>query len=239
VFKEGGSSDWDYGGVETVSVLKSNNVYWLWYAGYPVRSSSLPLNLKIGAATSNDGITWTRASTSPVLDKGSPGAWDDGWVESPTVIQVNGTFYMWYTGVSTSLNFQIGLAASSDGINWTKQPTPVLSANPANAWENGGVYAPSVIWDGTHIIMWYVGFNSSTFLNATQIGMATSTDGINWTRSTLNPVLGLGQSGSFDEKGPFVPSVLQKDGQYQMWYLRGNSGQEKVGFATATEISGN
>jgi hypothetical protein len=82
--------------------------------------------------------------------------------------------------------------------------------------------------------MWYAGLNASTFLNAMRIGMATSADGVTWTRFLSNPVLDLGVSGAWDEKGCFVSTVVLSGGTYRMWYLSGENPNEKVGLATWT-----
>ncbi len=38
-------------------------------------------------------------------------------------------------------------------------------------------------------------------------------------REPSNPVLDLGEPGELDEKGAFVPSVVLRDTQYQLYYL--------------------
>ena len=65
-----------------------------------------------------------------------------------------------------------------------------------------------------------------------RIGMATSTDCINWTRYPQNPVLDVGTAGSWDERGPFVPSVFFKDNTWMMYYLSGDNPNETIGLAT-------
>jgi beta-1,2-mannobiose phosphorylase / 1,2-beta-oligomannan phosphorylase len=233
VFDAGpGGSDWDRGGIETVTVLKDGGTYKMWYGGYEARTDP-PLTMKIGLATSTDGITWVREGSNPVLDKGSPGSWEDGWIESPSVVKVGGTYYMLYSGITTGYGYAIGLATSPDGVNWTRHPgNPVFRHEPATAWEDGLVYAPALYHDGSRFIMFYVGVNQETFLDAARIGMATSPDCITWTRSADNPVLGLPAPGSWDEHGPFVPTVLYQDGTFEMWYLSGGNPNEAVGLAT-------
>jgi predicted GH43/DUF377 family glycosyl hydrolase len=236
VLMEGGDGEWDRGGVETPFVLKEGGSYWIWYGGYDKRRQP-PMGMSIGLATSPDGVSWTKSPANPVLSPGPPGSWDDGWVESPTVVKTKEGFYMWYSGVNRSQEYRIGLATSEDGIHWVKhRSNPVLSPDPAHPWESGVVYAPSVLREGNQFRMWYVGLNASTFMNAIRLGMATSPDGIVWTRSTHNPVLGLGARGAWDEKGPFVPSALFQDGQYWLWYLSGKNPKERIGLATWTPL---
>jgi len=235
VFMEGlGPTDWDRGGVETVTVLKLGTEFWMWYGGYEVRAFP-PVTMKIGLATSLNGVDWSRYGSNPLLAPGPAGAWDELWIESPVVAAGPGGLYMLYTGVDSGLVYRIGLATSPDGIVWTKYAgNPVLSPNPACAWENGAVYGPALLFDGTQFRMWYVGLNAVTFLDAMRIGMATSPDGTTWTRSPSNPVLDVGNAGQWDAQGAFVPSVILKDGTCMMWYASGANPDEKVGLARWT-----
>ncbi len=233
VLMEGdGSHDWDRGGVETVTVIEDGGQYWLWYAGYQQREDP-PLTMKIGVATSPDGVNWQKAAENPIIDSGSPGEWDESWVESPTVVKVGSTFYMWYTGVDVQMRFRIGMATSADGIHWSKNgANPVFAAEPSNEWENAVVYAPAVVRNVDRFVMFYVGLNAGTFLDAMLIGMATSPDGVSWTRPQPEPVLDVGASGAWDEKGAFVPTVVMRADRYEMWYLSGDNPIEKIGLAT-------
>jgi predicted GH43/DUF377 family glycosyl hydrolase len=233
VLMEGdGALDWDRGGVETVSVLEDGGQYWLWYAGYQRREEP-PLSMKIGVATSPDGVNWEKAAENPVIDSGSAGEWDESFVESPSVVKLSGTFYMWYTGVDSQSRYRIGLATSEDGIHWIKNPAnPVFSPDASNEWENAVVYAPAVIRDIDQFVMFYVGLNAGTFLNAMRIGMATSTDGVSWTRPQSVPVLDVGAAAAWDEQGAFVPTVVMRADRYEMWYLSGKNPNEKIGLAT-------
>ncbi len=229
-----GGTDWDRGGVETIHVMKNGTTYMMWYCGYEVREEP-PVTMKIGLATSSDGITWAREVTNPVIDKGVPGEWEDSWIESPSVVKVGDTYYMLYSGVKAPYQFAIGLATSLDGIIWTKHTgNPVFYAEPANDWENAIVYAPSLYHDGSQFIMFYVGINSTTALDATRIGMATSHDCVTWTRSADNPVMDVPVVGSWDEHGSFVPSVIFKDGTWMLYYLSGANPNEQIGLATYT-----
>jgi sucrose-6-phosphate hydrolase SacC (GH32 family) len=63
----------------------------------------------------------------------------------------------------------------------------------------------------------------STSLQIYQIGLATSTDGINWTRYSGNPILQPGSSGAWDEKQVLDPSLVidldaPPEERYKMWY---------------------
>lgn len=80
-----------------------------------------------GHAISTDLQTWTQLdSVLPVR----PGKWDDLHVWAPSIVQSGGTYYMFYTGV-TDIGYpynwfqRIGVATSTDLMNWTRYDEPV------------------------------------------------------------------------------------------------------------------
>jgi hypothetical protein len=75
----------------------------------------------------------------------------------PSVIRVNGIYYMYYTGAAGDAPFgnAIGLAVSSDGVHWDRRPdpivTPSMDVRRANAY---GAGQPSVLrLDGWFYLM--------------------------------------------------------------------------------------
>ena len=90
--------------------------------------------------------------------------------------------------------------------------------------------------------MWYGGYDEdATSTDPTTewaIGYATSTDGINWTKSLDNPVLEASQDWELNEgagRGVQTPWVIRDGDNYEMWYFGyelNNIG--RFGYATAT-----
>src|SRR5574342_523306 len=78
---------------------------------------------------------------------------------------------------------------------WQKyEGNPVLVQS--EYWESGfGVFAPRVLKIDNLYKMWYTGLGDNRL-----IGLATSEDGIHWTKSPANPVLRTGQSSDFDSQ---------------------------------------
>lgn len=171
VFASGPEGSWDDYSVGTGAVIKDSNTFKLYYISTKVSYG----RSNIGLATSTDGIHWQRY-TNPVLLSDST---DEYHIGTESVLKVNGTYYMYYSA-SPAWNynqFVIGLATSSDGVNWKKYSgNPVLS--PTLQWEGIGVLYPAVIYDNNRFIMIY----SNT--DRTKFGIAYSNDGMNWTKST-------------------------------------------------------
>jgi len=224
---------WDSLATETVTVLKDSTApaaerYRMWYSG---SSDTGPLGLySLGYAFSADGINWTKSSANPVLTAGSFSSWESAGPEGPTVIKDGDTLKMWYMGLDTVANGQItdfhgsiGYAWSLDGANWTKSPNnPVLTVGPPGAWDAANIQDPFVMKIENVYHLWYSGFpewiNGATINGHVEIGYAQSLDGIHWTKSTNNPVLHRGATGSWDNGVAGFPTILLEDSLLRMWY---------------------
>jgi uncharacterized repeat protein (TIGR01451 family) len=116
--------------------------------------------------------------------------------------------------------------------NLTKHPgNPVLDVGVPGSWDDTWIWSPTVILDGSSYQMWYSGEDGS---GVYQIGLATSPDGITWTRSVSNPVLSPSQSW---EIGRILnPSVILDETTYKMWYTGvDGSGVARIGYATSSD----
>ena len=184
VLTAGTSGDWDDAGVMSPSVIwdADASLYKMWYTG---RSADGGIGgLQIGYATSTDGKTWTRSSSSPVLPLGSGTDWDLRGVGVGCVIKLGAVYLMWYTGYtgySDETESAIGYASSSDGTSWTKDISPVLTKEPDTGktgyvgWEANGVGAPWVTYANRTYRMWYSGLSTGTDPYVPTLGYADYT----------------------------------------------------------------
>jgi len=209
-------------GVIGPRLLKIGNTYKMWYTGIGTR-------FQIGLATSTDGIHWTKSGPNPVLTYGQPGNFDADHVDYPSVIYHNNKYWMWYTGWSNGIR-QIGLATSSDGVNWTKYSgNPVLTVGPTSAWDAQSTAVPCVIYDGK-FKMWYHG--KGLYLQAA--GYAESDDGIHWQKYQGNPVF-TPLPNSWESTAIGINSVEKVNGIYQMWYGGNDGNTTKFGYAISAD----
>ena len=133
VMLPGASGEWDHDFIAPGSVIYYDGAYHMWYAG-----GDFVGTVRIGHATSPDGIKWTKNPNNPVMDPGPEGAWDENTLFGCKVLLVDTIFHMWYTGnggpVLKYENYRIGHATSPDGITWTKDPhNPLLNMGPAGS----------------------------------------------------------------------------------------------------------
>jgi hypothetical protein len=187
----------------------------------------------IGLATSSDGLVWTKSGTAPVLSGGASGAWDESGVGTPFLLPGAAADRMWYAGWGTGQT-AIGLATFDSGsMTWKNSASPVLSPGSAPAWDWAGIVSPSVVFDGTQYRMWYAA--GSDFQGGPGIGMATSPDGVTWTKSASNPVLPPGGPGDADQDGVGSACVLQDGSTYRMWYGGWKGGQVSLCYASSSD----
>jgi hypothetical protein len=114
--------------------LKDHTVFR--FAGfYYLASIYLPEENKFAYARTHDFCNWE--DLSPILAERTSGDWDEKNIWAPFVLEDNGVFYMYYTGVTNDFTQSIMLATSSN------------PADPTSWQEYGMVFQPShpdAIW---------------------------------------------------------------------------------------------
>jgi predicted GH43/DUF377 family glycosyl hydrolase len=95
----------------------------------------------IAYSESQDGIHWHHRE-EPVLTRGE--GWDKYNALYPHVLRINGTYYMFYTGMTPG-RCSIGLATSGDGLIWEKPgDAPLIEPRPKE-WDSVYCSCPSVL----------------------------------------------------------------------------------------------
>jgi hypothetical protein len=126
-------------------------------------------------------------------------------------------------------------------INWTKHPNPILGPGPSGAWDDSNVSLACVILFNDTLHMWYDGNWDNIGSVNSGIGHATSVDGINWDKDTLNPVLTPGPA-NWDSYVVSQAAVLfnTSDSLFHMWYMAIASvnGPLYIGHATSPTPNG-
>ncbi|MGL4305411.1 MAG: hypothetical protein ACRCSF_04590 [Mycobacteriaceae bacterium] len=127
-----------------VPSIMFDGVYRMWWCGSS--TTDIGDNIFYAESSSPNGPFHARGSTEPYQVVFRPtktsGTYDKVHTCDPSVIRINGTYYMYYSGwdnVSVP-STKIGLATSADGINWTRSNNgnPIIS--PANKQTGGSTY---------------------------------------------------------------------------------------------------
>jgi hypothetical protein len=106
---------------------------------------------------------------------------------------------------------EIGYATSSDGRNWTKfSNNPVLVQGSTGSFDDLQVAEPRVLNLGpSGYRMYYTGQNITKLKS---FAMATSQDGINWTKYSNHPLL------TPDRFGGWGGAIILNDGIFNLWH---------------------
>jgi len=182
VLEPGQKDKWDGDAVLSPGVYYDGKRFQMWYVGADFR---VPSMLRIGYATSKDGINWKKYTSNPVVDIGDISTWDYGRLEIGDVLY-NGSFYeMWYVGFNF-IRMESGYARSPDGIHWTKHPyNPILQAGELGTWDTWGCAVTDVIRLDSTYRMWYIGYDGEIY---NQFGYATTSEeeAMCWDNTKIN-----------------------------------------------------
>jgi len=184
------------------------------------------------------GVNWGKSCNNPCLTPGASGQWDDAWVAIHSIWNEGGTYYAYYHGWKSSTQAQIGLATSTDGITWTKHGSnPVLAYGAGGQWDDYNVGNPVVWKEGSTWYMLYGG--AADAVGNVCVGLATSADGISWTRSGSNPVMSPAGAGWEVSVATPGTSITKEGDTYYLYYTGGTRGSlttMKIGLATSTDL---
>jgi hypothetical protein len=159
--------------------------------------------------------SWVRDTAGPVLSLGPAGSFDDMHIFAPCVVLEDELYRMWYCGSRGEVRdrvFQLGLATSRDGREFTK-----LDTGPVFAFGDGkhSVLTPALLRNGDGSVvrengklrMW---FSSTHFVGPSDLHTlheTTSADGVHWSKPSDAQL-----------EHAYAPSVLWDEQTYRMWY---------------------
>ena len=240
----GDGSGFDSLSVSTGALLIDGDSLVLYYSA----RGNLPEQTVGRATATHPAGPWYRRD-APVLQPGNAGEWDAGFVAASSVLKEGNLYIMFYTGGDVPPpgvhNDRIGMATSTDGINWVKyddpntttapyaESDPVLKPGFAGSWDDYAVWQPAVIKQDSVYEMFYLGFS----LTSIAIGYANSSDGIHWVRPVSYPIFSVNDDPYAVSSGGIIesPAVCLKNNKYFMYYDYG-FGVGEIGLATADII---
>lgn len=231
----GGTGEFDEFGTYPVSVIRTDDDVRAYYAGW-TRCESVPFNVAIGCATSQDeGKTFTKLGTGPILSY----SLDEPYVLSgPKIRRFGDTWYLWYIAGRKWKNvdgraepvYKIRMATSADGLNWTKLNKDLIEsrieADEAQA-------SPDVFYANGKYHMFFCYRYSSHYRgkqNGYRIGYAWSTNLTDWTRDDAKAGITVSEEG-WDAEMISYPHVFELDGKTYLAYLGDQVGRYGFGLA--------
>jgi hypothetical protein len=202
-------------------VLLDDETFYIYYTG----------NAGACIATSPDGYNYYKIAGNPVLTPSGIG-FDSLGAASGPVVKIEASEYAMYYNARQYPGWGPGESCGRATANnpagpWQRSSEPVLTGSPGD-WDEGLIGALSIIpLDAGGFNMFY--YASVNFEGTWLMGMATSPDGITWTKyndptttdppfAESDPIIPAGASGEFDEWGVVGAGVFRMGGYYHMYY---------------------
>jgi formylglycine-generating enzyme required for sulfatase activity len=213
-----GAKDWRLG-----LAISPDGLAWKRSAHNPVlRQANMPSVLKDGdtfymlysagggfaLATSPDGRNWKPYDKNPVL-RGTGASLD------PCLRKFGDRFHLWYCG-NLEGKYRLFHATSRDCIQWENEPPPILPLGQPGEFDSNGHAGPIVLKVEDTWFLFYLGSDKKRA--RWSAGVATSTDGKNWKKSSANPVLDIGGPDDWDGGSLMHLDVHWGNGRFHLWY---------------------
>jgi len=230
--------------------------YKIWYWNSSV--SNLLIST-IRYAESEDGLTWTNDQSitqdgTYKIITGSSGDWNAAtWGFIKVIYNATATntgtnpfdySYVAYYDANTGTTYQnVGLAYSSDGLNWySRQTQPVLSraSSDAGAWDYYCASFGTVIKETSGYHFWYTGGKASGNTDNNGFGYAFSSDGLSFVKGSIdpvNPIMTVSDGETYRDERCYTPAVIFDGENYMIIYTAqgtAQTGRKKLGLVVAT-----
>jgi hypothetical protein len=222
-------------GVYPFSVIREGEKVIAYYGGW-TRCASVPFNVAIGMAISNDdGKTFERVGNGPVLSYSH----DEPFILSgPKIRKFGNTYYLFYiAGKKWKLHngrqepvYHIRMATSVDGYEWKKFNKDLIEVRIE---EDECQASPDVFYQNGMYHMFFCYRNSVDYRQKQggyRIGYAKSYDLLTWERDDSLAGIDVSYEG-WDEEMVAYPHVFESDGSVYMFYL--GNGVGRYGFGVA------
>jgi predicted GH43/DUF377 family glycosyl hydrolase len=190
--------------------------------------------------SADDPLQVLRVSEHPVLDIGTPGAFDENGILPTCIVEVNGKLYLYYVGYQLGLKVRYyqfeGLAMSIDGGDSfvRAQRVPVTDRTDQELLNRTSAFVRRR--DG-RFQMWYVGGSEWTVIDGKpmpvyNIRHMESADGINWPAEG-RVCIDHTREGEYAFGRPFV--IEENDRQLMFYSSRTRSQGYRIGYAESTD----
>ena len=230
ILPHGSATAWDSTYIDPGAMIYYNGTFHMFYNGI----TAYPAPVSVGYATSPDGRAWTKVSKNPVLLSSQVKYAGITIFVSSVLVQPDGTWMMYFYTLNGSNAFSdvgaIGRATARQPTGpWTPDANPVLQPGKAGSWDALSVTNPSVSRTDTGYVMYFTGVASVNDTHGA-VGMATSPDGIHWTKynnpqtndplyAESDPILLPGASGAWDSQRMVDTNVVRTENGWVMAYL--------------------
>lgn len=213
---------------------------------YSCALSKFPIVMIVLFSTVFTQTQWTKYAANPVMKKANI-ITETYAIGQPTCLFEHDTIKMWYVaGGLPYIASRLLYAWSIDGIAWTKYAfgASVMDPGGTGSWDVC-MDTPEIVHDAAGYKLYFLGDTMPGGSNLkpsfrASLGVATSPDGIRWTKYSGNPVLTHGSNTAWDRSWIESPAILRDSatGTYLMWYSGVDTSTWKISVGLATSPDG-
>ncbi|NOX65940.1 MAG: hypothetical protein GXO85_09115, partial [Chlorobi bacterium] len=176
----------------------------------------------------SQNLYWQKYENNPILETSN-----SNWENYFTAIYClkDGTGYKLYYTAMVPNQKEVALATSSDGFTWTKHSNNPVLRRGEQSWSSFRLVIGSVLKVGKTYYAFYYGDNENLYAKGS-LGVATSSDGVNWTQYDGNPIIHYTDISPGDQ-GLGLPKVVYKNGQFHMYFIQ--KGHNRWIYATSSD----
>ncbi|MCO5947237.1 hypothetical protein [Mucilaginibacter flavidus] len=235
----GGLGCFDEHGIFPINILRHDGKIYAYTCGWS-RRVSVSVETSTGLAYSyDDGLTFQKVGTGPVL---TSSLFEPMLVGDSFVRVYDGVFHMWYIfgkgwkdadeNEPPARVYKIAHAVSKDGIEWKKEEGRQIISDSLNADECQAL--PTVLKIGDRYHMYFCYRQATDFRkNANRgyrLGYAFSDDLITWTRNDEGSGIEISETG-WDSEMMCYPHIFECDGKQFLLYNGNEFGKHGFGIA--------
>lgn len=189
-------------------------------------------------ATSEDGIHFIRNKTNPIFHP--TGEWTCGRAIDAEVISFKGKYFLYYATRDKQFKIQMqGVAVAPGNTNFDRSDWKNVSVDsamlkPELPWEGECIEGASVIKKKDKLFMFY----AAAYNNAPQVvGLASSSDGIHWSRLSEKPFLANGKPGEWNSSESGHPHIFSNPVGDDHLFFQGNNDKGKTWYISNVKVS--
>ena len=174
-------------------------------------------------AISEDGINFKRNPSNPIFRPS--GKWNCGRAIDADVIVYGDILLLYWATRDPSFKIQmLGVSSAPLGSDyaadkWTQLCDKAV-LKPELPWEKSCIEAPAVVEHDGQLFMFYAGAYNN---EPQQIGLAVSSDGIEWQRLSDYPLLPNGEDGQWNSSESGHPGIFTDDDGRMYLFFQGNN----------------
>lgn len=188
-------------------------------------------------AESTDGLNFIRDKTNPIFKPG--GSWNCGRAIDAEVIRFKDSYFLYYATRDPEYKIQMqGVAVAPANTNFNRSDWQNISNDapmlkPELPWEKDCIEGASVIEKNGRLYMFYAG----AYNNAPQqIGVAVSSDGVNWERLFAEPFLANGKPGTWNASESGHPHIFANPNGDDYLFFQGNKTNGKDWYLSNVKV---